>query len=110
MSNIEPWTGGHAVAPRDARRLSRSRSGMNVSREIREALTDVETDVAIGKMQNVTMATHAGMSAIVNVASSQKSLEQMAPDTSGRLALIADSHALEMADTLQDLRHRLRRI
>lgn len=110
MSNLIPYASSGALSARDARRLARVRSDRSVSRELRGQDVDVETDVAIDKVQNVTMATGAAMTAIVNVATAQQNLEQLAPAASGRLALLADSHALEMAETLADLRLRLRRL
>lgn len=110
MSNLIPYASSGALSPRDARRLARVRSDRSVSRELRGQDVDVETDVAIDKVQNLTMATGAAMTAIVNVATAQQALEQLAPAASGRLALLADSHALEMAETLADLRLRLRRL
>ena len=110
MSNIEPFVAGRQLAPRQARRLERSVTGMQITRQLRGVQVDTETDVAIDKIQNATLATGAGMAAVVNVAQAQQSLEQLAPAASGRLALIADSHALDVADTLAGLRCSLRRI
>jgi hypothetical protein len=110
MSNIQKYVGGQGLAPRDARRLDRSLIGHQVGREIRQSRSDVEVDVAISKIQGLTMATGAGMQSIVQVATAQQSMEQMAPSASGRLAMLADMHALDVADTLQDVRHRMRRI
>lgn len=110
MSSLTPYNAAGGLVPRDARRLARCRSGQATNREMRGHAVDAETDVAIDKVQNLTMAAGTAMSAIVNVATAQQSLEQLAPGASGRLALLADSHALEMAETLADLRMRLRRL
>ncbi|MDQ1736451.1 MAG: hypothetical protein QOH56_2702 [Pseudonocardiales bacterium] len=110
MSNIEQYIGGRQLAPRDARRIARSLNGQHVSRQIRGSQIDIETDIAIDKIQNATLATGAGMAAVVTVAQAQQSMELLAPAASGRLALIADNHAFDVADTLAGLRCRLRRI
>jgi hypothetical protein len=109
MTSMERY-GGSGLAPRDAKQIRRAQNRREVERDGRFGRTDLETDVAISKVQNATMATGVGMQAVVTVATAQQSLEQMAPAASGRLAMIADMHALDIVDTLADLRCRLRRI
>ena len=109
MSNIQHYIGGQSLSPRDARRLDRTLTGHQVSREVRQSKTDIEVDVAINKLQGVTMATAAGMQAIVQVANVQQACEQLAPGAAGRLALLADMHAIDVADTVKDVWRRTRR-
>jgi hypothetical protein len=59
---------------------------------------------------HITMATGTGSRAVVQVSKALEQLELIAPAASGRLNLLADDHALGIADTLADLRHKLRRI
>jgi hypothetical protein len=76
---------------------------------VRLAGVDADTEVAIGTIENLTMATGAAASAVVRVAQAQRHLEQLVPEASARLAFLADDHMFGCAETLADLRHRLRR-
>lgn len=109
-SNLQPYAGGQPLATRDARQLARASSRNQARRVVRGDNVEQETDVAMDKLQNLTLATGSGMTAVANLATAQQTLEQMVPGASGRLALIADRHALDVAETLSDLRARLRRL
>jgi len=95
---------------RDARRASRSISRYQAGGHIRVATTDVETDVTIAKIDSGTAVIGHGMGAIVRVAQAQKHLELLAPEASGRLAMLADDHALGVMETAADHRRTLRRL
>lgn len=101
--------GSGGVLSRDGRRVGRAIGRGRLHGELRIAAADVDTDIAIAKVEDLTMATGTAMQAVVRVAQAQKQLEQLAPDASGRLAFIADAHALAMNDALADLRRELRR-
>ncbi|SHH31326.1 hypothetical protein SAMN05443575_3689 [Jatrophihabitans endophyticus] len=110
MSHEMVQYGGGELYPADRRRAGRSVSRMQGSGAVRQSRMDVETDVTMNKLDNVTMATGSGMRAVITVAQAQQALEQMMPSASGRLAMLADDHALGVADVLADLRYRARRI
>src|SRR4051812_5182096 len=89
-----------SAAPRDARRAGRVVSRYQAHGQVLIAQTDVDTDVAIAKGDSYTAATGSAMGNVIRVAQAQRQLEQLAPEASGRLAMLADEHALTMADNL----------
>ena len=107
-SNLSPY-GSADLLPSDARRAGRAISHYQTGGQLRTAQVDVDTDVAIGKAAAATAVTGAAMGNVVRVAQAQRQLEQLAPEASGRLALLADDHALTMADVCADHRRALRR-
>jgi hypothetical protein len=109
MSDLAPYTGGSLVS-RDARRAGREISRGRLGTQVRLAAVDDATDLALGKVENLTMATGSAMQSVARVASAQRQLEQMVPEASGRLAFLADDHLLGCAELLGDLRRDMRRI
>lgn len=107
MSELIPYTGGTALS-RDSRRAARAISRSRSVTQVRLSRIDDEADVAIQKVEALTSATGASMSAVTRVAQAQKHLETLAPEVSGRLSYLADSHLMAVADSLQDLRRSLR--
>jgi hypothetical protein len=101
--------GGGAALPSDARRASRAISRYQAHGQVSIAKADTDTDVTIAKGAAYTAATGAAMGNVIRVAQGQRALEQLAPEATGRLALLADEHALTMSDLLADLRRDLRR-
>jgi CO/xanthine dehydrogenase FAD-binding subunit len=99
--------GGELTRP--ARRASRAITSRQLAAQVRLAGVDADTDVAIGKIENLTMATGVAASAVVRVARAQRYLEQLAPEASERLAFLADDHMIGCADMLADLPCSLRR-
>ena len=99
----------NAGAFRDARRASRAISRYSAAGHVRTVTVDLESDVAVAKVDAITSTTGQAMSAVVRVAQAQKQLEQLASETSGRLAFLADAHAMAVSDLLADLRRELRR-
>jgi len=109
MNELAPYAGG--VVSRDARRAGREISRGRLGTQVRLAAVDDVTDLALGKVESLTtMATGSAMQSVARVAMAQRQLEQMAPETSGRLAFLADDHLLGCAELLGDLRRDLRRI
>lgn len=108
MQDVDIY-GTTSALPRDARRTGRAVSRYQAHGQVRIAQTDVDTDVAIAKGDSYTAATGAAMGNVIRVAQAQRQLEQLAPEASGRLAMLADEHALTMADNLAELRRSLRR-
>lgn len=101
--------GGSDLLPSDARRVGRATSRHHAAARVRVAGVDTDTDVAIGKADAYTQATGNAAGNVVRVAQAMRHLELLAPEASGRLALLADDHALAMAEILGDLRRDLRR-
>jgi hypothetical protein len=105
--DLTPYTapvGGSTV-----RRAGRAVSRYQSNAVVRVASSDAATDVAIGKVENLTMATGTAMQAVIRVAKAQRQLEQLAPEAAGRLAYLADDHLLGCGEVLTDLRCNLRR-
>lgn len=108
MNYLDLYVNGN-VLPSDTRRAGRVISRHQVHGQVRSAQADVDTDVAIAKGDSFTAATGSAMGNVVRVAQAQRHMEQLVPEVSGRLAMLADDHVLAMADILADLRRDLRR-
>lgn len=108
MSTIQPYQGNQPLL-RDSRRAGRAISRYQAGGQVRTAAIDVETDVTLDKLDSLTAVTGLAMGAVVRVAQAQKHLEQLAPEASGRLTLLADDHVLGLADIAADHRRVLRR-
>lgn len=104
---LSPYVSGGLS--RDSRRAARAISRSAVTRQVRQADIDVETDIALDKMDAITTATGNGMGSVVRVAQAQRHLETLAPEAAGRLAYLADDHMLAVGDIVHDLRRELRR-
>lgn len=110
MSNaIQPFGASTSMLARDARRTGRAVSRYASDAEIRTTQVDYETDVALSKVDGLTAVTGHAMGGVVRVAQGQKHLELLAPEASGRLAMLADDHALGCMDITSDHRRALRR-
>lgn len=109
MSDIQPYFGGGMASWQPGRRGVRAISRNTMAAQIRVSDADAETDVAVAKVENLTMATSTAMSSVVRIAQAQRHLEQLAPEASARLAYLADDHMLGMGEVLADLRRDMRR-
>jgi hypothetical protein len=109
MSTLIPSSHRGELLPSDARRAGRAVSRYQAHGQVSIAKADTDTDVTIAKGDGYTAATGSAMGNVVRVAQAQRQLEQLAPEASGRLAMLADDHALSMADFLGELRRDLRR-
>ncbi|MCW2538718.1 MAG: hypothetical protein JWN95_443 [Frankiales bacterium] len=98
-----------AVFRAPARRAARTIAARQTAGLVRQAAADADTDLAIVKVEDYTMAMGATSAAVVRVAQAQRHLEQLVPEASGRLAFLADEHLLGCAELLADLRRDLRR-
>ena len=108
MSQIEPYIAQSGLT-RDARRTARTVSRYQAQGQAAIAGLDVQTDTSLAKLDNLTATTGHAIGVIVRVAQAQRQLEQMAPEASGRLAMIADDHALSCVEILADHRRAMRR-
>ncbi len=103
--DVTPLLGG--FPPADARRTTRAVGRIESQALVRHTGIDVEVDLTIDKITGLTNATGAGMGAIGKVAQAQTAIEQLVPQASGRLNLLADRHALGVADQLDRCERRL---
>ena len=109
MSQIQPFAGGRLLSPGDGRRVARAVSRSYAMSAVRSTDIQDETDVMLDKVDATTTLTGHAMGAVVRVAQAQQHLEVLAPGASGRLALLADNHALIVAELQVDHVHALRR-
>ncbi len=107
--DIRDSRGGRDLLPRDVRRAAVAIRRHQLDNQVGQAQADSDTDRAIGEMEDDTIATGSAMEKIVRVARLQRQLEEVAPEASGRLALLADDHAFGMSDSVSRLRRRLHR-
>jgi predicted RecB family endonuclease len=108
MTELTTYSGGGLS--RDARRTSRQLGRGRLGTQLRTTEVDNVTDVALAKVDNLTMATGSAMQQVTRVATAQRQLEQLTPEAAGRLAFLADDHMLSCAELLGDLRRDLRRV
>jgi hypothetical protein len=101
--------GGREVSLPDARRYLRASSRHQTGALTRIAGANADTDVALGKIDDYTMAVGAGMAAVARIGQMQRQLEQLTPEVSGRLTYLADSHLVGVDGLLTNYRHDLRR-
>lgn len=109
MTDITPYTPGGALS-RDARRAGREISRGRLGTQITTSQVDNVTDVAVAKLENLTMATGNALQQVTRIVQAQRQLEQMAPEAAGRLAFLAEDHLLGCAELLADLRRNMRRV
>ena len=109
MSELVSYSGGGALG-RESRRTSREISRGRLGTQARISAVDNATDLALAKVESLTMATGSAMQQVTRVAQAQRQLEQLAPEAAGRLAYLADDHMLGCGELLTDLRRDMRRI
>ena len=109
MSELTTYLGG-GMLDRDARRTSRQITRGRLVSQIRSSQVDDTTDVALAKVENLTLATANAMEQVTRVAQAIRQLEQMNPEVAGRLGYLADNHMLGCSELLADLRREMRRI
>ncbi len=109
MSDLLPYSPGGLTVSGDARRAARTISRHQAHAQVRVSAVDVDTDVAMAKIDALTQATGSAMGAVVRVAQAQTQLEQLAPAASGRLNYLAEAHTHAMGDIMTDLHRDTRR-
>lgn len=109
MSDVQPYNALQQPLMSDSRRAGRLVSRYQAQGQTSVALTDVLTDTAIAKSDSVTAVTGQAMSNVVRVAQAQQNFELLVPAASGRLAMLADDHALAMVELTADHRRQIRR-
>lgn len=108
MTDMQPYRGIELLI-RDMRWAGRTISRSQAGGQLRMAGVDIATDLALTKVDSLTTVTGQTMGAVVRVAQAQNHLEQLAPEASGRLAMLADDHVLGLAEISADHRRTLRR-
>ncbi len=108
MPDIQRYSSPELL-PTDGRRAGKAVSRYEAQGLVRVAGIDIETDVSLAEVASVTAVTGSAMGAVVRVAQAQKHLELIAPEASGRLAILADDHALGLMEIATDHRRALRR-
>lgn len=98
------------VLARDVRGTGRTISRIESNGLVRQTAVDVEADIVVHKIEVQTSALGAGLGAIGRVAQAVTAIEQLAPQASGRLTMLAEQHALTIADEVDRLHQRLRRL
>src|SRR5690349_3138577 len=93
------------VPARQSRRAGRVLDDLGIEGLVRQTAIDIQTDVALAKLDALTSVTGSGMAAVTRVAQAQVAMEQLNPQASGRLNLIADWHAMAVVEELD--RHAL---
>lgn len=97
------------LLPSDVRRTGRAISRLQSRSQVRLSSIEAQVEESITKADGYTAASGSASADVVRLAQLQKQLELVAPEASGRLALIAEDHAFAMVDILGDLRRDLRR-
>lgn len=108
--DLIPTAEGRILLDHDTRRTGRAIQRNRLAGQIRSNQVDNTTDVALAKIDNLTMATGNAMQQVSRVTQAQRHLEQLTPEAAGRLAFLAEDHMLGCAELLSDLRRELRRI
>ncbi len=102
-------SGSRLLSPSDGRRVAKSVSRGYAISTVRSADVQDETDVMLDKVDAATAVTGQAMGAVLRVAQAQQHMEALAPAASGRLALLADNHAVVLAELQADHVRALRR-
>jgi hypothetical protein len=110
MTDVQLFSAHQSLLLRDVRRATRDVSRYQATGQVRLTSIDVETDIVLAKVDSLTAVTGQGMSAVTRVAQVQRQLEPHALEASGRMALLADDHALGVLEVLGDHRRALRRL
>jgi hypothetical protein len=108
--DLLPSAGNGQFYSGEQRRTGQTVSRLHSGGMIRQTSVDIEGDVIGAKIDAISMETARGLNAVCRVAQAQTALEQLVPQASGRLNVIADAHVLAVAETLDDLNYRLRRL
>jgi hypothetical protein len=109
MSEVVTYTNSKALA-RDARRTGRDISRIHGDSQTRQAAIDAEVDVTLAKIDAATTATGYSLTATVKIAQAETALVQMFPGASGRVAFHCERHMLAVAEFVDVMTSRVRRL
>lgn len=107
-TELTPFTYG--ALDRNVKRASREIARTNALGQIRMNSVDSEADVASAKVDAYSAATGQTLVSVAKVAQAEQALVAQVPLASGRLAFIAERHALAVGEILDHLQSRLRRV
>ena len=107
-SEIVP-IGGGGLMRREARSTLRAVGQSKSFTQVRVARADDSTDLAVAKLENLSLATGSAMHQVARVARIQREMEQLAPEVSMRLNFLVEDHLLGCSELLADFRRELRR-
>jgi hypothetical protein len=99
-----------APLDRNVKRASREISRTNAVGQVRMNSVDSEAEVAGAKVDAYSMTTGQALVSVAKVAQTEQALVTQVPLASGRLAFIAERHALAVGEILDHLQSRLRRV
>ena len=111
MSDIQlPTQAGVALTPRTARVAGRVLGNIQVGAIIDLARIDAAVQRRETATDGTTAITARAMQHVALIAQSEQSLGLTVPGASGRLAAVADAHALAMTAIVIDTAHALKRL
>lgn len=115
MSQLIPAdvTTGSALAgltPRSARTLGRQLAGIQAGAIVDAARIDAAVQRREVATDGVTAVTGRALQHVAMVSEAEQSLSQAVPHASGRLAAVADAHALAMTAIVMDTARALGRL
>jgi mannitol-1-phosphate/altronate dehydrogenase len=109
MSELSIYPSAGVIA-RDSRRTSREISRVHGASQVRQAAIDAEVDVTLAKIDSVTTATGYSLTATARIAQAETALVQNFPGASGRVAFHCERHMLAVADCVDVMLCRVRRL
>jgi hypothetical protein len=104
------YQGGYAPSRRESRLAAREIARDSFDLQVRQSRIANETEATIAKGQSITAFTASAMTDVARIGQLQHQVELLAPDTSARLAFLADSHAFAETELLMDHQRRIRRL
>lgn len=111
MSDIQlPIHAGSALTPRTARVAGRMLANIQVGAMVDLARIDAAVQRREAATDGITAVTARAMQHVALVSQSEQSLALTVPNASGRLAAVADAHALAMTAVVMDTARALGRL
>lgn len=114
MSNLDLWesTAGSltGLSRASERALSRTLAGVQVSSAVQVARIETAAQRHAAVADGVTAVTGKTLQHVALVSQAEQQLAMTVPHASGRLAAIADAHALALQATVIDAAQALRRL
>ena len=111
MSNIELFNpGGGSLSNRSSRSLSRALADVHAGSAVQVARIEAAVARHESVVDGVTAIAGAAMRHVAMVSQAEQQLAQAVPMASGRLAAVADMHALAMTGIVMDAARALGRM
>lgn len=108
MSDLSLYQGGFALSRVESQRTAKAIARGAAALQVQQAGIDNATDATIAKAESSTAVTAHAMMGVTRIAQLQQQLELQTPSASGRLAMLADDHALGQAEVVMDHRRKMR--